>query len=73
MEKRHCNDSCDKGIAKMKVGEVVRFRGKDYRVGPYRTKTSVELVELKEGSRGLWVSRNEIRKVSGSQTTTEQL
>ena len=46
----------------MKVGEVVRFRGKDYRVGPHKTKTSVELVELKDGERGLWVSREEVCK-----------
>ena len=44
----------------MKVGEVVRFRGRDYRVGPCRTDTSIELVEMKQASVGLWVSRDEV-------------
>ena len=44
----------------MKVGEVVRFRGRDYRVGPCRTDTSIELVDMKQASVGLWVSRAEV-------------
>ncbi len=48
----------------MKLGEVVRFRDEDYRVGVCSTDTSVELVELADGSKGLWVSRDEVRRAS---------
>ncbi len=44
----------------MKVGDVVRFKDQGYRVGLCRTDTSIELVELENGSRGLWVSRTEV-------------
>ena len=47
----------------MKVGEIVRFRGQDYRVGVCRTSTSIELVELENQSRGLWVSRDEVHEI----------
>ena len=40
----------------MKFGEIVRFRDQDYLVGEYRTDTSIELVDLENRSRGLWVS-----------------
>ena len=48
----------------MKLGEVVRFRDQDYRVGVCSTATSVELVELEDGNKGLWVSRDEVRKAT---------
>jgi hypothetical protein len=48
----------------MKVGEVVRFRDQDYRVGECRTDTSIELVDLENRSRGLWVSRDEVLEAS---------
>ncbi len=48
----------------MKVGDVVCFRGQDYRVGICRTETSIELVELEHASRGLWVSRDEVHEKS---------
>jgi len=44
----------------MKVGDVVHFRGRNYRVGVNRTDISIELVELKQRSVGLWVSRDEV-------------
>ncbi len=47
----------------MKVGEVVRFRDQDYRVGECKTHTSIELVELKQESVGLWVSRDEVHEL----------
>lgn len=47
----------------MKVGRIVRYRGRDYRVGVNRTDTSIELVELKQQSMGLWVSRDEVSEV----------
>ena len=47
----------------MKVGDVVRYSGRDYRVGLSKTETSIELVELKQRSRGLWVSRDEVQEV----------
>ena len=53
----------------MKVGELVHFRGKDYRVGPSKTKASIELVELENESRGLWVSRDQVRRPLCSQST----
>jgi hypothetical protein len=49
-----------KGGTDMNVGDVVRFRGRDYHVGPSRTNTSIELVELKQEKVGLWVSLAEI-------------
>ena len=52
-----------KGGTDMKVGQIVRYRGRDYRVGVNRTDTSIELVELKRKSVGLWVSRDEVFKV----------
>ena len=47
----------------MKVGDVVRFRGRDYRVGQSKTDTSIELVEMKQESVGLWVNRAEVLEV----------
>ena len=47
----------------MKVGKLVRYRGRDYRVGVNRTDTSIELVELQQKSLGLWVSRDEVYEV----------
>ncbi len=47
----------------MKLGDVVRFRGRDYCVGKCKTNTSIELVELKQKSTGLWVSRTEVHEV----------
>ena len=44
----------------MNVGDVVRFRGRDYHVGPSRTDTSIELLELQQETVGLWVDRAEI-------------
>ncbi len=44
----------------MKAGDVISFRGQDYRVGLCRTDTSIELVEQVNGPRGLWGSRNEV-------------
>ena len=38
----------------MKVGDVVGFRGRNYRVGLNGTDISIELVELKQESVGLW-------------------
>jgi hypothetical protein len=52
-----------KGGTNMNVGDVVRFRGRDYHVGPSRTDTSIELVELKQDTVGLWVSRAEIHEL----------
>jgi len=54
---------CYKGGTKMNVGDVVRFRGRDYHVGPSRTDTSIELVELKQETVGLWVDLAEIREL----------
>ena len=48
----------------MKVGDVVHFRGRNYHVGVNRTDISIELVELKQQSVGLWVSRDEVYEVS---------
>ncbi len=48
----------------MKVGEIVAYKGKGYRVGVCRTDVSIELVELSCGSRGLWVTLAEVDKVS---------
>jgi hypothetical protein len=59
---QYSKHSCDKGSENMKLGEVVRFRDEDYRVGVCSTDTSVELVELADGSKGLWVSRDEVHK-----------
>jgi hypothetical protein len=47
----------------MKLGDVVRYRGRDYRVGPCRTDTSIELVEMERESVGLWVSRAEVLEI----------
>jgi hypothetical protein len=47
----------------MKVGNVVGFRGRNYRVGLNGTDISIELVELKRESVGLWVSRDEVYEV----------
>jgi hypothetical protein len=47
----------------MKVGQVVRFRGRNYHVGVNRTDISIELVELKRKSVGLWVNRDEVYEV----------
>jgi len=47
----------------MKVGDVVHFRGRNYHVGVNRTDTSIELVELKRKSVGLWVSRDEVHEI----------
>ncbi len=52
-----------KGGTGMKAGDVVRFKDQGYRVGPCRTDTSIELVEQENGSRGLWVSRNEVHEL----------
>jgi hypothetical protein len=54
---------CCKGGADMKVGDVVGFRGRNYRVGLNGTDISIELVELKRESVGLWVSRDEVYEV----------
>jgi len=59
----------DKGGTKMNVGDVVRFRGRDYHVGPSRTDTSIELLELKQETVGLWVSRAEIRELPAMSKT----
>ena len=55
----------------MKVGEVVHFRDQDYRVGVCRTNTSIELVELKQESVGLWVSRDEVHEASQGSEQSE--
>ncbi len=55
----------------MKVDEIVRFRDEDYRVGLCRTDTSIELVELENGSRGPWVVRYEVHKVSHESEQSE--
>jgi hypothetical protein len=54
----------------MKVGETVRFRDRDYRVGPCRTDTGIELVELENKARGLWVCRAEVD--TAAQTSQKQ-
>jgi hypothetical protein len=57
----------------MKVGDVVGFRGRDYRVGLNRTDLSIELVELKQRSVGLWVSRDEVNELpQGSKQSITQ-
>ena len=57
----------------MNVGKVVRYRGRDYRVGVNMTDTSIELVELKRQSVGLWVSRDEVYEVpQGSEQSITQ-
>ena len=50
----------------MKYGDVVCFRNRCYRVGQCMTNTSIELVELKDRFKGLWVSRDEINMVAGA-------
>ena len=63
-----------KGGTDMKVGKVVRYRGRDYRVGVNRTDTSIELVELKQQSVGLWVSRDEVHAVpQGSEQSIDSV
>lgn len=58
----------------MKVGDIVRFRGRNYRVGANRTDTSIELVELKQESVGLWVSRDEVHEVPhGSEQSIDSI
>ena len=58
----------------MKVGKVVRYRGRNYRVGVNRTDTSIELVELKQESLGLWVSRDEVYEVpQGSEQSIDSV
>ena len=52
----------------MKVGDVVHFRGRNYHVGVNRTDISIELVELKRKSVGLWVSRDEVYEVPPGST-----
>jgi hypothetical protein len=61
-----------KGGADMKVGDVVGFRGRNYRVGLNGTDISIELVELKRESVGLWVSRDEVYDVPQPQGQPEQ-
>ena len=61
-----------KGGTDMKVGQVVRFRGRNYHVGVNRTDTSIELVELKRKSVGLWVSRNEVHEVPSPRDQSSQ-
>jgi hypothetical protein len=51
----------------MNVGEVVTYQNQRYRVGECITKTSVELVELKDKSKGLWVCRSKVRKIPRKQ------
>ena len=46
----------------MKAGEVVRFRDKRYHVGVCKTNTSIELIELEDTLKGLWVSRKDVHK-----------
>ncbi len=48
----------------MKMGDVVRFMDRCYRVGSNMTEASIELVELKRPLIGLWVSRDEVREVA---------
>ncbi|MCF7976036.1 MAG: hypothetical protein K9N55_19620 [Phycisphaerae bacterium] len=58
----------------MKIGKVVRYRGRNYRVGAHRTDTSIELVELKQQSVGLWVSRDEVYEVpQGSEQSIDSV
>ncbi len=58
----------------MKVGKVVRYRGRDYHVGANRTDTSIELVELNRKSVGLWVSRDEVYEVpQGSEQSIDSV
>jgi hypothetical protein len=48
----------------MKVGDVVCYRDRPYRVGISRTDTSIELVEINEPARGVWVCRDEVSLAS---------
>ena len=48
----------------MKKGDIVDFRSKRYSVGACMTKTSIELIELKDASKGLWVSRDEVHDIT---------
>lgn len=52
------------GKPKMKNGDVVSYRDRNYRVGVSMTNTSIELVELNAPTRGVWVCRDEVRLVS---------
>ena len=51
------------GDSYMKMGDVVRFKDKYYCVGLCKTRTSIELLELKNPLIGLWVSRNEVCEI----------
>ena len=62
-----------KGGADMKVGDVVGFRGRNYRVGLNGTDISIELVELKQESVGLWVSRDEVYEVPQPQGPAQSI
>jgi hypothetical protein len=62
-----------KGGAEMKIGDVVGFKGRNYRVGLNGTDISIELVELKRESVGLWVSRDEVYELpQGSKQSITQ-
>ncbi len=58
--------------ASMKTGDTVRFMDRRYRIGTCMTSTSIELLEMRNPLRGLWVSRDEVHAVSQSDQGDEQ-
>ncbi len=60
------------GGSRMKMGDVVSFEDRCYRVGSCMTHTSIELVELRNPLIGLWVSRNEVYKIPAKSRHDQQ-
>jgi hypothetical protein len=56
----------------MKTGDVVCYRNKFFQVGVNMTRTSIELIELKEPAKGWWVSRDEVQKMPHQTQTADQ-